>query len=113
MDGSSATGEVARGRTVASESNAIDDTRTEMVRSDGADGDFYGKVVANYQARQRVKPGITGLAQMLGWRGPTDTHAQIEQRVANDLRYISIRSFFQDLLIRVRTAFTLFGRNAQ
>jgi exopolysaccharide biosynthesis polyprenyl glycosylphosphotransferase len=78
-----------------------------------ANGDFYGKVVANYQARHRVKPGITGLAQVLGWRGPTDTHAQIEQRVANDLRYISAWSFFQDLLILVRTAFTLFGKNAQ
>jgi lipopolysaccharide/colanic/teichoic acid biosynthesis glycosyltransferase len=77
-----------------------------------ANGDFYGKVVANYQARHRVKPGITGLAQVLGWRGPTDTHAQIEQRVANDLRYISAWSFFQTLIL-VRTAFTLFGKNAQ
>src|SRR5206468_8248497 len=77
-----------------------------------AKGEFYGEVVSNYQARHRVKPGITGLSQVLGWRGPTDTHVQIEQRVANDLRYIAAWSFFQDLLILVRTAFALFGKNA-
>lgn len=77
-----------------------------------ANGAFYSDVVANYNARHRVKPGVTGLAQVLGWRGPTDTHAQIEQRVANDLRYISDWSFFRDLLILVRTAFALFGKNA-
>ena len=77
-----------------------------------ANGALYRDVVPNYDARHRVKPGITGLAQILGWRGPTDTYAQIEQRVANDLRYISDWSFFLDLAIIVRTAFALFGKNA-
>ncbi len=77
-----------------------------------ADGEFYSDVVAHYHARHRVKPGITGLAQIAGWRGPTDTHAQIEQRVANDLRYIAEWSLHQDALIVVRTAFALFGKNA-
>jgi exopolysaccharide biosynthesis polyprenyl glycosylphosphotransferase len=77
-----------------------------------ADGDLYGDVVGNYQARHRVKPGITGLAQVLGWRGPTDTRLQIEQRVANDLKYISEWSLGQDVLIIVRTLFALSGHNA-
>jgi exopolysaccharide biosynthesis polyprenyl glycosylphosphotransferase len=77
-----------------------------------ADGDLYGEVVGNYQARHRVKPGITGLAQVLGWRGPTDTRLQIEQRVANDLKYISEWSLGQDVVIIVRTLFALSGHNA-
>ncbi len=77
-----------------------------------AGGDYYGQVVANYHARHRVKPGITGLAQVMGWRGPTETHAQIEQRVANDLRYITDWSLGLDLLIIVRTMFAVCGKNA-
>lgn len=77
-----------------------------------ASGDMYSAVVRNYHARHRVRPGITGLAQVEGWRGPTDTHAQIEQRVANDVRYIDEWSLFGDFVIMVRTAFALFGKNA-
>jgi exopolysaccharide biosynthesis polyprenyl glycosylphosphotransferase len=75
-------------------------------------GDHFSKAVRNYHARHRVKPGITGLAQVLGWRGPTETQTQIEQRVANDLRYISNWSLKQDLLIIFRTFFALSGKNA-
>jgi exopolysaccharide biosynthesis polyprenyl glycosylphosphotransferase len=81
-------------------------------RPHAMNGNDFSAVVANYHARHRVKPGITGLAQVLGWRGPTDTRAKIEQRVAHDLRYISEWSFGQDFLIVVRTIFAFYGKNA-
>jgi lipopolysaccharide/colanic/teichoic acid biosynthesis glycosyltransferase len=81
-------------------------------RPHAMNGNDFSTVVANYHARHRVKPGITGLAQVLGWRGPTDTRAKIEQRVAHDLRYISEWSFGQDLLLIGRTIFALYGKNA-
>jgi exopolysaccharide biosynthesis polyprenyl glycosylphosphotransferase len=81
-------------------------------RPHAMNGNAFSVVVANYHARHRVKPGITGLAQVLGWRGPADTRAKIEQRVAYDLRYISEWSFVRDLLILGRTIFALYGKNA-
>jgi exopolysaccharide biosynthesis polyprenyl glycosylphosphotransferase len=81
-------------------------------RPHAMNGNGFGRLVGNYHARHRVRPGITGLAQVLGWRGPTDTRAKIEQRVANDLRYISHWSLGQDLLIIGRTIFSMWGKNA-
>jgi exopolysaccharide biosynthesis polyprenyl glycosylphosphotransferase len=68
--------------------------------------------VGNYHARHRMRPGITGLAQVLGWRGPTDTRTKIEQRVANDLYYVSHWSLRRDVAILGRTLFALWGKNA-
>jgi exopolysaccharide biosynthesis polyprenyl glycosylphosphotransferase len=68
--------------------------------------------VGNYHARHRMRPGITGLAQVLGWRGPTDTQTKIEQRVANDLYYVSHWSLRGDLVILGRTLFAMWGKNA-
>ena len=48
-----------------------------------ASGTLYQKAVPHYSARHRVKPGITGWAQINGWRGPTDTLRQIQMRVAH------------------------------
>jgi exopolysaccharide biosynthesis polyprenyl glycosylphosphotransferase len=81
-------------------------------RPHAMNGNQFGSVVANYAARHRVKPGITGLAQVSGWRGPADTLTKIEQRIANDLRYIRQWSIRQDVLIMCRTLFALSGRNA-
>jgi exopolysaccharide biosynthesis polyprenyl glycosylphosphotransferase len=81
-------------------------------RPHAMNGNGFSRVMPNYDARHRVKPGITGLAQILGWRGPTDTATKIEQRVANDLRYISNWSFGRDILIIGRTLFALCGKNA-
>lgn len=81
-------------------------------RPHAMNGNGFGRVIGNYHARHRVRPGITGLAQVLGWRGPTDTRAKIEQRVANDLRYISHWSFGRDLMIICRTIFSMWGKNA-
>jgi exopolysaccharide biosynthesis polyprenyl glycosylphosphotransferase len=49
---------------------------------------YYADVVAEYARRHVVKPGITGWAQVSGWRGETRTEEQIRQRVAYDLAYI-------------------------
>jgi exopolysaccharide biosynthesis polyprenyl glycosylphosphotransferase len=80
-------------------------------RPHAMNGNQFNSVMANYAARYRVKPGITGLAQVSGWRGPTDSLTKIEQRVANDLRYIGEWSLRQDILIVCRTLFALSGKN--
>src|SRR5581483_1565238 len=60
-----------------------------------------------YFARHRVKPGITGWAQINGWRGETDTHEKIQKRVEHDLAYIENWSLLLDLYILARTPFAL------
>jgi lipopolysaccharide/colanic/teichoic acid biosynthesis glycosyltransferase len=64
-------------------------------------------VVDLYFARHNVKPGITGWAQINGWRGETDTTEKIEQRVAYDLDYISRWSVGFDLYILAKTPISL------
>jgi lipopolysaccharide/colanic/teichoic acid biosynthesis glycosyltransferase len=56
-----------------------------------------------YTSRHRVKPGITGLAQINGYRGETDTLEKIEKRVEFDLEYIENWSVWFDLYILFRT----------
>ena len=68
---------------------------------------LYEKVVDGYFARHRVKPGITGWAQINGWRGETDTRDKLEQRVKHDLEYIDRWSLGFDLYIIARTPFAL------
>jgi polysaccharide biosynthesis protein PslA len=63
----------------------------------------HSDVVPNYAARHAVKPGITGWAQINGWRGETVVPYQIEQRVACDMEYISERSIRLDLWIMILT----------
>ncbi|WP_158747647.1 undecaprenyl-phosphate glucose phosphotransferase [Acidisphaera sp. L21] len=64
---------------------------------------LFTEVVQQYAVRHRVKPGITGWAQVNGWRGETTTVEQIEQRVACDLFYIENWSIALDLKIMVMT----------
>jgi Undecaprenyl-phosphate glucose phosphotransferase len=64
---------------------------------------LYQDAVKYYDARHRVKPGITGWAQVNGWRGETDTVEQIRKRVEHDLYYIEHWSILLDLKIIVRT----------
>jgi len=74
---------------------------------------LYQEAVKYYDARHRVKPGITGWAQVNGWRGETDTVEQIRKRVEHDLYYIEHWSIAFDLKIILRTALGGFtGRNA-
>jgi Undecaprenyl-phosphate glucose phosphotransferase len=68
---------------------------------------LYEQVVDGYFARHRVKPGITGWAQINGWRGETDTNEKIEQRVLHDLDYIDQWSLAFDLYILARTPLAL------
>lgn len=72
----------------------------------------YSERITDYLTRHRIKPGITGLAQVRGFRGETKELSQMEQRVQCDLEYINNWSIALDLSIMVRTLFTLFGRNA-
>ena len=69
-----------------------------------AGNQLFHDAVADYALRHRVKPGITGWAQVNGWRGETRTVEQIEQRVAHDLFYIDNWSFLLDIKIMVLTA---------
>ena len=68
---------------------------------------LYDEAVDGYFARHRVKPGITGWAQINGWRGETDTHEKIQQRVEHDLYYIENWSLLLDFYIVLRTPFAL------
>jgi Undecaprenyl-phosphate glucose phosphotransferase len=68
-----------------------------------AAGLLYQEAVKAYDARHRVKPGITGWAQVNGWRGETETVEQITKRVEHDLYYIEHWSLLLDLRIIVRT----------
>jgi len=64
---------------------------------------LFEDAVQEYVARHRVKPGITGLAQVNGYRGETDTIEKIQRRVEYDLEYIENWSLWLDLSILLRT----------
>ncbi len=68
-----------------------------------AAGRLFPEVVASYAARHKVKPGITGWAQVCGWRGETDTEAKLVKRFEHDLYYIENWSLWFDLYILART----------
>ena len=68
---------------------------------------LYDDAVDGYFARHRVKPGITGWAQVNGWRGETDTQEKIQRRVEHDLHYIENWSVLFDLAILLRTPIAL------
>ena len=73
-----------------------------------AAGELYDEVVDGYFARHKVKPGITGWAQINGWRGETDTPEKIEKRVEHDLYYIENWSLLLDIYILSQTPASLF-----
>jgi Undecaprenyl-phosphate glucose phosphotransferase len=72
-----------------------------------AEDRLYDQVVDGYFARHRVKPGITGWAQINGWRGETDTEEKIQRRVDCDLHYIENWSLWFDIEILAKTPFSL------
>ncbi len=71
------------------------------------DDRLWNDVVDGYFARHRVKPGVTGWAQVNGWRGEVDTPEKIERRVEHDLFYIENWSVLFDLYILLLTPFRL------
>ena len=72
---------------------------------------LYHDAVHGYFARHKVKPGITGWAQINGWRGETDTVDKLMARVDHDLYYIENWSILLDLYILVMTPISLFTKN--
>ncbi len=65
----------------------------------------YRNLIQGYMLRHKVKPGITGWAQVNGWRGETDTLDKMEKRVEYDLEYIREWSIWFDLKIVFLTIF--------
>jgi Undecaprenyl-phosphate glucose phosphotransferase len=77
-----------------------------------AAGRMYQEVVEAYAHRHRIKPGITGWAQVNGWRGETDTEEKIVRRCEHDLYYIEHWSIWLDLYIVFATLGAPFHRAA-
>jgi Undecaprenyl-phosphate glucose phosphotransferase len=75
-----------------------------------AAGIAYARAISEYPIRHRVKPGITGWAQVNGWRGETTTIEQIQRRVEHDLYYVENWSLTLDLFILGRTVFAVLSR---
>lgn len=72
----------------------------------------YSRRIADYFARQHIKPGITGLAQVRGFRGETIETSQMVRRVESDIEYINNWSLGLDLLILLRTVGAFTGKSA-
>jgi lipopolysaccharide/colanic/teichoic acid biosynthesis glycosyltransferase len=78
-----------------------------------AHDDYYGELIEDYALRQRVKPGITGWAQIHGLRGETPTLESMRRRVLLDVWYARKADLVLDLEILLRTPFeVLRQRNA-
>jgi exopolysaccharide biosynthesis polyprenyl glycosylphosphotransferase len=78
-----------------------------------AGGRLFEEITHRYRERHEVRPGITGLAQVRGWRGETDTEDKLLHRLDCDLEYIAHWSPWLDMLILWRTIFTVLRmRNA-
>ena len=71
----------------------------------------FDEAVDGYFARHRVKPGITGWAQINGWRGEVDTDEKIQKRVEFDLYYIENWSVLFDLYILFKTPLALMTKS--
>ncbi|MEH2501943.1 Undecaprenyl-phosphate glucose phosphotransferase [Bradyrhizobium sp. AZCC 1578] len=72
---------------------------------------LFDEAVDGYFARHRVKPGITGWAQINGWRGEVDTDEKIQKRVEFDLYYIENWSVLLDLYILLKTPIALMTKS--
>ncbi len=72
-----------------------------------AGGRLFSDVLSSYAARHKVKPGITGWAQVCGWRGETDTEDKLIKRFEHDLYYIENWSIWFDFYVLARTVVAL------
>jgi len=78
-----------------------------------AHNELYRELIKGYMMRHKVKPGITGWAQINGWRGETEDVTQMKRRVEHDLWYIRNWSFWLDMKIFFLTLYKGFsGRQA-
>lgn len=73
-----------------------------------AHNEQYRSLIDGYMLRHKVKPGITGLAQVNGWRGETETLEKMERRIEFDHRYIREWTLWMDLKILCQTALVVF-----
>ncbi len=73
-----------------------------------AHNEQYRSLIDGYMLRHKVKPGITGLAQVNGWRGETETLDKMERRIEFDHRYIREWSLWMDTKILLKTALVVF-----
>jgi len=71
--------------------------------------DEYSKLINRFMVRHLAKPGITGLAQVTGFRGETKYIDQMEGRVRKDIEYIENWTFFLDIKIMIKTVTNMFG----
>jgi putative colanic acid biosynthesis UDP-glucose lipid carrier transferase len=76
-----------------------------------AHNELYRKLIRGYMIRHKVKPGITGLAQVNGFRGETDTVEKMKARVEYDLEYLRNWSLLLDLQIVLKTAVVVLRRS--
>lgn len=76
-----------------------------------AHNEFYSDKINAYLARHRIKPGITGLAQISGCRGETETLDKMQRRVDYDLEYINNWSVWLDIKILIKTPVSLFSKD--
>ena len=72
-----------------------------------AHNELYRKLIKGYMVRHKVKPGITGWAQVNGYRGETETLEKMQRRIEYDLDYLRNWSLGLDLLIILRTVFVV------
>lgn len=72
--------------------------------------DQYSMLIKHYMVRQFLKPGITGWAQVKGWRGETRLVEQMQSRVEHDLWYMENWSLFLDLKIMTMTGLHSFWK---
>lgn len=78
-----------------------------------AHNELYRQEIDQYMLRHIVKPGITGWAQINGWRGETDTPDKMQKRIEFDLHYIRNWSVIFDIKIILLTCFKgFFNKNA-
>jgi lipopolysaccharide/colanic/teichoic acid biosynthesis glycosyltransferase len=77
-----------------------------------AEGALFWDAVPDYWTRHAMRPGITGLAQVRGLRGATNTRSDIEKRVAVDIEYINSWSIWRDLMILLQTIRVVFHNKA-
>lgn len=73
------------------------------------DNEYYRKRIHGYMQRHKPRPGISGWAQVNGWRGETDTLEKMEKRVQYDMQYLRNWSMWFDLKIIFLTVFKGFG----
>tara|TARA_R110002111_G_scaffold145581_1_gene212068 strand:- start:23436 stop:24752 length:1317 start_codon:yes stop_codon:yes gene_type:complete len=76
-----------------------------------AHNDYYSDKILAYMARHRIKPGITGLAQVSGYRGETETIDKMQKRVELDLDYINHWSLWLDIKILLKTPLSLISKD--